>query len=145
MLGLGLLTIPPAGKSGSVEVILDPGGYTPRVSKRRKERLLGEFQKRVGDPNLGGMAKRKGIMTAYRQQALAIARYLNEQGATKASEIAHALNVPKARAILYKDVYGWFDRVDRGIYEISPRGKKEILLWAEAEPEPEYKEKVKDE
>ncbi len=129
MLGLGLLVIDPALDTGSVDVIIDPGEYKPRRSKFRRERLLGEFMNRVGDPNLGGKQKRKGIMTAYRQRALAIARFLQKEGASKASHIAETLNEPKARNILYRNVYGWFDRVSRGIYELSPRGKREVPLW----------------
>jgi len=129
MLGLGLIVISLDRDVGSVEVFLDPGEYRPRKSRFRQERLLGEFMKRVGDPNLGGTEKRKGIMTAYRQRALAIARFLQTQGPTKASNIASTLQEPKARDILYNDVYGWFDRLSRGIYELSPRGKQEIPLW----------------
>lgn len=131
MLGLGLVVIDTAPDIGRVMVHLDPGEYRPRQSKRRQERLLGEFMMRVGDPNLGGTVKRKGIMTAYRQQALAIANFLNNQGPTRASHIALTLGVPKARDILYRNVYGWFDRVTRGVYELSPRGKQEIPLWQE--------------
>jgi hypothetical protein len=131
MLGLGLVVIDPDLRVGSVDVLLDPGEYRPRKSKHRQERLLGEFMKRVGDPNLGVTDKRKGIMTAYRQRALAIAQFLQKQGPTKASHIAHTLREPQARDILYKDVYGWFDRVSRGMYELSPGGKQEILLWRE--------------
>ncbi len=105
---------------------------TPRVSRARKERLLGEFARRIGDPNLGGMVKKKGVMTAYRQQALAIAQYLKDAGATKASDVARAVGDPKAGRILYRDVYGWFDRAGHGIYELSPRGQKELPLWTEA-------------
>jgi len=129
MLGLGLVLIEPMRVNGSVEVLLDPGPYQPRKSKHRQQRLLGEFAKRVGDPNLGGTAMRKGLMTAYRQRALAIGQFLEEEGPTKASEIALAINEPKSRDILYKDVYGWFDRESRGVYKISPRGKQEIPLW----------------
>jgi len=131
MLGLGLLLIKPDREIGSVEVLLDPGEYRPRKSKHRQERLLGEFLKRIGDPNRGGADRRKGIMTVYRQRALAIARFLEEQGQTKASNIAQALGEPKARDILYRDFYGWFDRVSLGVYELSPRGKKEVPLWQE--------------
>ena len=131
MLGLGLLVIDSKQGTEGVEVLLDPGEYRPRPSKHRRERLLGEFMKRVGDPNLGGAEKRKGVMTAYRQRALAIARFLRLQGPTKASEIAAALQQPKARDILYKDVYGWFERVSRGVYQLSPRGGREIELWPE--------------
>ena len=116
-------------EAGNVEVLLDPGEYRPRRSKYRQERLLGEFMKRVGDPNLGGVAKRKGIMTVYRQRALAIARFLQKNGPAKASHIARTLQEPGARDILYRDVYGWFDRVSRGVYKLSPRGEREIPLW----------------
>lgn len=131
MLGLGLLVIDLDEETSSVKVIIDPGEYRPRKSKHRQERLLGEFIKRVGDPNLGGIEKRKGIMTVYRQRALAIARFLQKQGPTKASHIARTLREPKARDILYRDVYGWFNRVSIGVYELSPRGKQEIPLWQE--------------
>jgi hypothetical protein len=129
MLGLGLVTIEPKQEIGSVDVHIDPGEYRPRPSKYRKERLLGEFMKRVGDPNLGGTGRRKGLMTAYRQQALAIASFLQKNGPAKASDIAKTLGLPKSRDILYNDVYGWFERVSRGVYQLSPRGEKEIPLW----------------
>lgn len=129
MLGLGLVVIDADRETGNVTVLLDPGEYRPRRSECRQERLLGEFVKRVGDPNLGGTETRKGIVTAYRQRAVAIARYLQEQGPTKASQIARALGEPKARDLLYRDVYGWFDRVSRGVYGLSPRGRREIERW----------------
>jgi len=130
MLGIGLVTIEP--QRDRVGVLLDPGPYRGRrPSKKRRQRLLGEFAKRVGDPNLGGTHMRGGLMTAYRQQALAIARHLREQGPRKASVVAAALDEPKARAILYRNVYGWFDRVSTGIYALSPRGVRELPTWEE--------------
>lgn len=51
LLGIGLITIDPLRKSGCVKILLDPGEYKPRISKNRVVRLLGEFEKRVGDPN----------------------------------------------------------------------------------------------
>ncbi len=131
MLGLGLVTVDPDLETGSVEVLLDPGEYRPRKSKSRQERLLGEFMRREGDPNLGGMDKRKGIMTAYRQRALAIGRFLQENGPTKASLVAQSLREPKARDILYRDVYGWFERESLGVYRLSPRGLRELPHWGE--------------
>jgi len=126
MLGLGLVAIDPNREGGSVAVLLDPDEYRPRRSRYRRERLLGEFAKRVGDPNLGGQEKRRGIMTAYRQRALAIAGFLQNNGPTKASQVAKSLQEPKARDILYRDVYGWFDRVSLGVYQLSARGTQEI-------------------
>lgn len=69
-------------------------------------------------------------MTAYRQQALQIALFLQTNGPTKASQVASAVGNPKARDILYNDVYGWFDRASKGIYALSPRGVQDVPLWA---------------
>ncbi len=138
MLGLGLVTIDPALKIGSVDVLLDPGEYRPRKSKRRQERLLGEFMQRVGDPNLGGTAKRKGLMTAYRQRALAIGWFLHEHGPTKASDVAITVGDPQARDILYNNVYGWFERESRGVYKLSPRGEEEIAHWGDHTRKPSF-------
>ncbi len=129
MLGLGMLVIDPHVAEHGVDVVLDPGEYRPRPSRRRRELLLGEFVRRVGDPNLGGASVRNGIMTAYRQRALEIASFLQTNGPTKASRVASAIGDPKARDILYRDVYGWFDRPSNGIYALSPRGVREVPLW----------------
>lgn len=131
MLGLGLITIDPKARIGNVDVVCDPGDYKPRQIKKHKQRLLGEFQHRVGDPNQGGSTSRGGIMTAYRQKALAIATYLMEHGETKASVIAKTLEEPKTRAILYDNVYGWFERQGKGIYKMSPRGNSEVTGWTD--------------
>lgn len=129
MMGLGLIVIDPHAKIGNVDVLCDPGEYKPRQLKKQTQRLLKEFQERVGDPNQGGANMQRGVMTAYRQKALAIANYLLEHGETKAAIIAKALEEPKTRPILYDNVYGWFDRLGKGIYILSPRGKSEIPSW----------------
>ena len=136
MLGLGLLVVDAAAAVAvPVAVLLDPGEYKPRRSKHRHERLLGEFRKRVGDPNPGGLHRRGGVMTAYRQQALQIAQLLQEAGPTKASNVARTLQAPKARDILYRDVYGWFDRASLGVYALSARGAQELPLWLDRQME----------
>ena len=127
-LGLGLITIKPA--NGQVDVHLDPGPYSPRISKQRRDRLLREFQHRVGDPNTGGQT-RKHLMTTYRQNALRCVAVLESNGPTKASEVAQMAGVIKARAILADDHYGWFERVQRGVYQLTPKGKTAAADYAE--------------
>jgi hypothetical protein len=127
MLGFGLILID--AKSNKVDVLFDPSEYKPRKIKQKKEQLLAEFQSRVGDPNLGGMSSKKGVITSYRQKALKIALYLEKNEALKASIISKELDEPKAREIMYNNFYGWFDRVSTGLYSLSPKGKKEIGLW----------------
>ena len=88
-------------------------------SKGKKTRLLGEFVRRVGDPNVGG-ATRKGLVTAYRQEATRCAQFLTANGATKAALVAKGSGVPHARRIMADNHYGWFQRLGSGIYELTP-------------------------
>ncbi len=128
-LGLGLVTVRP--DDGVVQIHCDPAPYRPRRSKARLGRLLREFARRVGDPNSGG-ATRRGLMTAYRQDALRCVRHLHEHGPTKASEVAKRTGVKKARRLMADDHYGWFDRTRTGVYALSPKGVAAVAEYAEA-------------
>lgn len=125
-LGLGLITV--RLKDAFVEVHVDPGPYKPRQSKPKQARLLKEFAKRVGDPNRGG-ATRKGLVTAYRQDALRCLNTLQANGPTKASKVASATNVETARRIMADNHYGWFERVQTGIYTITPKGEEALVIY----------------
>lgn len=127
LLGIGLLLVNPS--DSRVDSVLDPCEYKPRKRKNKKTRLLKEFTDLVGDPNIGGSQKVSGRMTAYRQKALGVAGYLITNGPTKASVIKDKLNEPKARDILYTNVYSWFEMQGKGVYAISPRGKTEHNNW----------------
>ena len=131
-LGLGLLAIheSPGERVPLVEPLVDPVPYRPRPDKRRQGLLLKEFAHRVGDPNIGGTNKRP-IVTAYRQDALRCAVVLGERGPTKASEVAEAAGVPKATSLMHRDVYGWFSRAERGVYELSPKGREALQTYAD--------------
>ncbi len=118
-LGLGLLTV--RLRDGFVEPLADPGPFTPRKSPKRKARLLREFARREGDPNKGG-ASRVGIITSYRQDALKCAGYLQAQGPSKGAEVAKGTEVPTATRIMAADHYGWFERVERGVYGLTSSG-----------------------
>ncbi|SLN24813.1 DUF2161 domain-containing phosphodiesterase [Roseisalinus antarcticus] len=127
-LGLGVMTV--RAQDGRVEVLCDPGPFTPRKSPKKTARLLREFERLRGDPNAGG-ATRHGIVTGYRQDALACARFLAVHGASKAARVAEWTEVPKARQIMADNHYGWFLRRDRGIYDLSAAGRKGLGDWGE--------------
>lgn len=118
-LGLGFIVV--SGKKA--DVVLDPVPYKPRPNKRKAGRMLGEHARRVGDPNLGGQAMRAPLMTAYRQEALRCAVLLDGGGPMKLADMRKAADVPNAAKILQQDVYGWFERVERGVYALTPAGK----------------------
>jgi hypothetical protein len=117
-LGFGLMIV----VDTRVDVLLDPAPYKPRKNARRLGRLLGEHQRRVGDPNRGGSSTKVPMMTAYRQQALRCANLLAKNGPMRVAVLRVQAEAPKALAILSQDHYGWFERVDRGIYGLTPKG-----------------------
>lgn len=119
-LGLGFIVV----ARDKADVVLDPAPYAPRQNKRKAGRMLGEHARRVGDPNLGGQAMRAPLMTAYRQEALRCAELLATNGPMKVAALRAACDAPKAAQILQQDVYGWFERVERGVYAITPKGRE---------------------
>jgi hypothetical protein len=115
-LGLGLIVV----TNGRAEVVLDPVPYRPRRDRRRAGALLREHQRRIGDPSEGG-ANRRPIMTAYRQEAMRCAALL-AGGPLPLRAMRAAGDVPNAGRIVRDNVYGWFERVERGVYALTPRG-----------------------
>ena len=128
--GLGLMAVR-TEPTPAIEILCDPIPYTPRKDNRKRGRLLREFERRVGDPTAGGSSTLAPRMTAYRQDALRCAKYLAEHGPTKASVVAEEATVPKARALMYRDVYGWFERADKGVYQLTPKGLAALETFAD--------------
>src|SRR5262249_20882487 len=115
LLGFGLLGVSTRGRVG---VRVGPGLWRPGRDARRRSRFVDEHRRRLGDPVLGGTC-RAPIMPASRQQALACAASLSG-GPRCTSEIKTA--IPDAPKILLRNVYGWFFRVQRGQYALTPQG-----------------------
>ncbi|MEM9550465.1 MAG: DUF2161 family putative PD-(D/E)XK-type phosphodiesterase [Pseudomonadota bacterium] len=125
-LGLGLITVRDDGRA---EVQCDPGPYAPRRNKQKAGRLLREFDRLSGDPNAGG-ATRHGIVTAYRQDALRCAAHLAENGPTKGAIVARETGVTGATRLMADNHYGWFQRVETGIYALTDAGSDGLKHWA---------------
>ncbi|WP_299210271.1 DUF2161 domain-containing phosphodiesterase [uncultured Tateyamaria sp.] len=122
-LGLGLLTV--RLSDGLVQVHCDPGPYAPRKNAKRQGRLLKEFAARQGDPNDGGQT-RVGLITAYRQDALKLALFLYEVGASKGADVARETGVIRATTMMRNDHYGWFEKVEKGVYGLTPKGAEAV-------------------
>ena len=97
----------------------------PRRDTKKRSRLVSEHQRRRGDPVLGG-STRAPIMTAYRQQALACASALS-RGPQRLRDLKP--QIPDAPKILLHNVYGWFDRVERGVYMLTDSGRAALKRW----------------
>ncbi|WFS04507.1 DUF2161 domain-containing phosphodiesterase [Rhizobium tumorigenes] len=121
-LGFGMLGVSDAGV---VSVIVQSVTPMPRTNSKRRSRLVREHQRRRGDPMLGGSTKIP-VMTAYRQQALAIAGAL-EAGPLRPKDMK--LVAPQAGTILLRNVYGWFERVEKGVYALTEGGRQALKQW----------------
>ena len=125
-LGVGLLCVHLS--DGTVECLLDPGPYAPRKSRKKQVRLMREFAARDGDPNVGG--SRGQIMTAYRQDALRCALYLESAGETKGAQVAADTGVGRATTLMRDNHYGWFARVGTGLYDLDGAGREMLATLA---------------
>lgn len=130
-LDLGLLTVSfAAHREPRVEVICEPGPYQPKRDTKTRGRLLKEFRLRSGDYNTGG-ANRRPLVTAYRESALLVAEHLRRYGPSQPKAIKAATGCDKAAMILQKDYYGWFQRVEPGVYQLSLGGEKALQTYAD--------------
>ena len=128
LLGMGLLAV---YNSGKAEVLVEPVPWQPKRDAKRRSKIVDEHRRRKGDPASGG-STRQPIMTAYRQQALACAAAL-AQASARPRDLKHA--IPDAPKILLSNVYGWFVRVERGVYALSEAGKVALVRWKAHLPE----------
>lgn len=136
-LGLGMLTVTLfKTKPPLVEILCKPAG--PGVHGRktttirlgsRKERLLREFYARSGDHNTGGSTRRK-LVTAYREKALRVAAALQSLEEAAPAQLARTAAVSGAAAVLQRNYYGWFERVSRGRYRLTPLGEAALSEYA---------------
>jgi hypothetical protein len=126
-LGLGLMLV---GKS-RVEILEEPVPYRPRPAKLQALRLKDEFDRRIGDANVGGTVG-VPVITAYRQDALRCAQALALGGPMRIAALGKAAGVPGAARILQRNVYGWFARLERGTYMLSDGGGAALTRFAAA-------------
>lgn len=126
-LGFGLLGVSTCGR---VEILVSPTAPMPRKDSRRRSRLVEEHKRRQGDPVAGG-GTRKPVMTAYRQQALACAAAM-ASSPQRPRDLKRS--VPDAQKILRRNVYGWFERSERGVYALTDTGRLALTSWLPAAP-----------
>jgi len=126
-LGFGLMAVTASDK---VEVLVEPTPWKPRPNAKKRSKIIDEHRRRRGDPAHGGSNKRP-IMTAYRQQALGLAAAIGD-GTTRPRDVTAAF--PDAAKILRGNVYGWFEKIDRGTYRLTDAGRAGLETWVDHLP-----------
>lgn len=129
-LEIGLILVSIKSSKPSVEVLFHPVPYDRRKRKSVHRAVITEIANRSGDFNEGGSCRRK-LVTAYRENAIHIACCLSVQGPLSPKDLRSLGTGKKTLSILYTNVYSWFERVDRGVYALSAKGREEMEAYGE--------------
>ncbi len=125
-LELGLITVSFKGESPQVDIILNPYPFnreqSMRATKKKTKNIIAEIQGRHGNYNVGGSTGKK-LMTAYKENVIHIACCLKKYGQLSPKNLRELGTGKKTLSILNKNYYGWFERVERGVYKLSNKGK----------------------
>jgi hypothetical protein len=120
-LGLGLMTV--RLETGLVEVHCDPGPYAPRKSVRRHGAPVRNSR--------GGGAIRTPAACGGARHGLPAGRAglrgaSGGAGASKGAAVRDATGVARATTIMRDNHYGWFRKVETGVYALSEAGAEAI-------------------
>lgn len=133
-LELGLIIVLFSGNSKKIDIIIDPTtidqSKSMRQNKRKRKTILTEINGRSADYNIGGSNRTK-IMTAYKENCIQIASYLEKVGPLSPNSLVKIGTGAKTSSILTKNFYGWFERIKRGTYVISEMGEQELKKYPE--------------
>jgi hypothetical protein len=144
-LELGLILVSFRGKKGSVEIPIHPVPFdrerSRQMNKRKRKNIIKEASGRYEDLNIGG-SRGKKLVTSYRESAIFIACCLEKLGTVSPKRLREfGTDAKKTLPILSQNHYGWFNKVDRGLYCITEEGKKALGEYKEVAEY--YYEKIK--
>lgn len=122
----GLITLDVRGRKKTVVLEFDPKPFINRKNYAKKKSALKEFNGRSLDLNRAG-SRSELLYTAYREKAIRLALFLYENGPSKPKDLSDALEIENAARILQSNYHFWFDRVERGVYRITPEFEKFLM------------------
>ena len=123
-LGIGLLLV--SKKSLEVQVANEPLvtelSVYQKQNRNKKKKLTAEFSKRRTKNNVGGVRGEK-LISAYREDALLVLDACAELGGeVKGREVRKLCNIEKTADILRSNYYGWFEKIETGVYRVTDAG-----------------------
>ncbi len=124
-LEIGLIFVSLDPERPPVEVVFPPKPLVRRKRAAPRRAVLHEIANRTGDFNTAGSSRRK-LVTAYRENAIQIACLLQVKGDLSPKALRALGTGPKTLSILYDNVYGWFERLERGKYRLTAHGRRDL-------------------
>jgi hypothetical protein len=127
-LELGLILVSPERGKPPVEVVFHPLPFARRKRSAPRRAVLEEIAQRTADYNRAGSTRTK-LATAYRENAIHIACCLLVTGRTSPAALRAMGTGPKTLSILRFNAYGWFERVDTGVYGLAAHAAADLAAW----------------
>lgn len=128
-LEIGLIVVRFLRTGTRVEVVVHPRPFSPRVRHRRRIGVIREIDGRYAEFDRAGQASTEERITAYRQQSLYLAHLLREHGDQSPAQLRKLGASERAGTILSHNLYGWFDRVRRGVYRLNAAGEEALTHY----------------
>lgn len=113
-LDCGLLVV--LNTTKRVDILLEPKGEDTQTNKIRRRGLEKEVSVRKVSLNLGGQSKRK-IVTAHKESLIAALCYIEKYGKIETRKCKDNI-----RAVLQRNHYNYFVKLDKGIYSATKAG-----------------------
>ena len=122
-LGLIFVTVNEKFSFAEIGSAPEPFKATPAY-KVKKSKIMEEINARFCDTNTGGVTKKR-IVTSYLEQSVHIACILERFGELSPKQLrAYGSDEKRTANILRSNFYGWFVKVDKGVYSLSDIGRK---------------------
>lgn len=132
-LELGLIFVSLRGEHSFAEIVFEPKPFKfMRKDTQKRKEIMEEIAGRTIETNTGGVTGTK-IITAYTEKCIHIACMLDMYGEMSAAEVRKRGGADNAYTILNLNVYGWFEKVGRGIFKITEKGRLDLMEYPELE------------
>lgn len=123
-LELGLLTVALDSPLKTVDVVLEPSDSLAWKNRKKREWVKAEMENRQMDVNVGGMTRRK-IITVFREKSIRLACLLEKEGQVSMASLRER-GMGDYVGLLSRNYDKWFQRVEKGVYALSEKGKEAL-------------------
>ena len=130
-LELGLILVNFLKTKTKLELIFHPTEYTKRRHHKRRQFIIREIDGRYRNFNRAGSTSQEEKITAYKQAVIQVACYLDLLGTASPAKLKQLGTGKRTNTILAANHYGWFDKIDRGVYTLHDQGRKALERYPE--------------
>ena len=128
-LQLGLITVALDSPAQFAEIIVFPVGKDDKKNKKTmvvQKEITGRTVDTIGGNN------KAPINTAFRESCVAIACLLEQHGPLSPRALVGLGCRSDTGQVLYTNVFGWFQNISRGVYDLSEKGREYLAQQSDS-------------